>query len=174
MMLLLRAAAGVIVRAECLWEQVLPFINRWQVTVSGKYSRPPPPPCALFARIGVFRGRAPVTVCVPTQCSAQCLFLVTVHSGVRNFCSHFTHLCHWKKARKKCSKICATEKLNKVVLLSAEGHRTVTITVAGQSLEFILPPSLHLLEESAIISLFGLQGITGPVAHFTFTSPVSN
>lgn len=99
---MLWAAAGVIVRAECLWEQVLSFINRWQVTVPGKYSRPPPPPSALFARNGVFRGRATVTVCLPTQCQAQCLFLVTVHSGVSTFCSHFTHL-SLKKTKKSIS-----------------------------------------------------------------------
>lgn len=87
-------------QAECLWEQVLPFINRWQVTVSGKYSRPPPPPppSALFARNEVFRGRATVTVCLPTQCTVQCLFLVPVHSGVSTFCSHF---CNLKRQQKK-------------------------------------------------------------------------
>lgn len=109
--MLLSAAAGVIVRAECPWEQVLPFINRWQVTVSGKYTRPPPPLSALFARNGVFRGRATVTVCLPAQCTAQCLFLVTVHSGVSTFCSHLEKVQEKKLFQELCCR-----KLNRVTL----------------------------------------------------------
>lgn len=45
-------------------------------------------------------------------------------------------------------------------------HSTVAVAAAGQSLEFIPPP--HLLEVNAIISLFGLQGITGPRGTFHF------